>query len=102
MTPAPTTVRDAVDRALAAYADLQAVAEDVEDEWMYVQDLTTAHRDRLEAVAAADGDRELDPAAGAAVEAGCDEIGRIADPHRAIDWLSTFPSVVAIALGMEP
>jgi len=96
------TVRDAVDRALAAYADLQAVAEEVEDEWMYIQDLTAAHRDRLEALADADGDRELDPAVGSAVEAACDEIGRIRDPHRAIDWLSTFPSVVAIALGQEP
>jgi hypothetical protein len=27
------------------------------------------------------------------------EIGLIADPHRAIDWLSTFPHVVALALG---
>jgi acyl-CoA reductase-like NAD-dependent aldehyde dehydrogenase len=102
VTPAPTTVSDAVDRALAAYADLQAVAEEVEDEWMYIQDLTAAHRERLEAAVAADGDRELDPATGAAVEAACDEIGRIVDPHRAIDWLSTFPSVVAISLGMEP
>ncbi len=96
------TVRDAVDRALAAYADLQGGAEDVEDEWMYIQDLTAAHRERLEALADADGDRELDPAVGSAIEAACDEIGRIRDPHRAIDWLSTFPSVVAIALGQEP
>jgi hypothetical protein len=102
VTPAYATVRDAIDRGLAAYADLQALAEEVEDEWMYVQDLTTAHRDRLEAIAASDGDRPLDPAVGAAVDAACDEIGRITDPHRAIDWLSTFPSVVAIALGMEP
>lgn len=98
----PVTVRDAVDRALAAYADLQAVAEEVEDEWMYVQDLTSAHRERLEVMADADGDRGIDPAVGAAVEAVCEEIGRMADPHRAIDWLSTFPSVVAIALGREP
>jgi hypothetical protein len=102
VTSALATVSDAVDRALAAYADLQALAEEVEDEWMYVQDLTAAHRDRLEAVAAANGSRELDPAVGVAIEAACDEIGRIADPHRAIDWLSTFPSVVAIALGEEP
>ena len=102
VTPAPTTVRDAIDRALAAHADLQALAEEVEDEWMYVQDLATAHRVRLEAVAADDGARELGPEVGAAIEAACDEIGRIADPHRAIDWLSTFPSIVVIALGMEP
>jgi hypothetical protein len=102
VTSSPETVRDAVDRALAAHADLQALAEEVEDEWMYVQDLSAAHSDRLEAIAAADGDRAVDPAVSAAIEAACDQIGRIADPHRAIDWLSTFPSVVAIALGVEP
>ena len=102
MTHPPATARDAIDRALAAYADLQTVAEDVDDEWMYIQDLTTAHRERLEAIAEAEGDRGLDLAVGAAVEAACEEIGRIRDPHRAIDWLSTFPSVVAIALGLEP
>ena len=31
-----------------------------------------------------------------------DEIGRISDPHRAIDWLSTFPQVVLLALGEPP
>lgn len=102
MSQPPASVRDAVDRAIAAYADLQGVAEDVEDEWMYIVDLTSAHRERLEAVADADGDRGIDPAVGSAVEAACEEIGRITDPHRAIDWLSTFPSVVAIALGREP
>ena len=30
----------------------------------------------------------------AAVDRAIDEIGRIDDPHRAIDWLSTFPQVV--------
>jgi hypothetical protein len=102
VTPAPTTVLDAVERALGAHADLQSLAEEVEDEWMYIQDLAAAHRERLESIAAAEGDRELDPAVGIAVEAACDEIGRITDPHRAIDWLSTFPSVVAIALVGEP
>jgi hypothetical protein len=28
-----------------------------------------------------------------------DEIGRISDPHRAIDWLSTFPQAALLALG---
>ena len=27
---------------------------------------------------------------------------RIADPHRAIDWLSTFPAVIELALGPAP
>jgi hypothetical protein len=30
------------------------------------------------------------------------EIGRITDPHRAIDWLSTYPLVVLTALGEDP
>jgi hypothetical protein len=35
----------------------------------------------------------------AAIGRAIDEIGRINDPHRAIDWLSTFPQVVLLALG---
>ncbi len=35
----------------------------------------------------------------AAIGRAIDEIGRISDPHRAIDWLSTFPQVVLVALG---
>ena len=38
----------------------------------------------------------------AAIDRAIDEIGRISDPHRAIDWLSTFPQVVLIGLGEEP
>ncbi len=37
-----------------------------------------------------------------AVDRAIDEIGRIEDPHRAIDWLSTFPQVVLLALGERP
>jgi len=105
MTPdsvGPVAVRDAVDGALEAYAALQEVAEEVEDEWMYVQDLTAAHRSRLEAIAAIDGDDPIAPAIARAIETACDEIALVTDPHRAIDWLSTFPSVVAIALGRAP
>ena len=100
--PAPATVDDAVRMALDAYAGLQEVAEGVEDEWTYIQELTAAHRERLEAIAAEDGDRALDEAVSAAIVAACEEVERISDPHRAIDWLSTFPSVVAVALGREP
>ena len=77
------------------------LAEDVEDEWTYVTDLEAAWRDRL--TLAADGRAsELATApSSAAVDRAIDEIGRIDDPHRAIDWLSTFPQVVLVALG-EP
>jgi hypothetical protein len=36
-----------------------------------------------------------------AVDAAIDEIALITDPHRAIDWLSTFPQVVRLALAAE-
>ena len=39
------------------------------------------------------------PTTEAAIDRAIDEIGRIEDPHRAIDWLSTFPQVVLVALG---
>ena len=38
----------------------------------------------------------------AAVDRAIDEIDRITDPHRAIDWLSTFPQVVLLAIGELP
>jgi len=98
----PVAVRDAIDGALDSYSVLQELAEEVEDEWMYVQDLTAAHRSRLEAIAATDGDDPVGPAVARAIETACDEIALVTDPHRAIDWLSTFPSVVAIALGRAP
>ena len=41
-------------------------------------------------------------ATSAAVDRAIAEIGLIADPHRAIDWLSTFPQVVLLALGETP
>jgi hypothetical protein len=96
------TFAAAIDRALAAYADLTALAEDIEDEWSYVNDLSSAWRDRLEAAAATDPDATIDPAADAAIDRAIDEIGRITDPHRAIDWLSTFPQVALVALGETP
>jgi hypothetical protein len=34
-----------------------------------------------------------------AVDEAIAEIALITDPHKAIDWLSTFPHVVALALG---
>jgi hypothetical protein len=96
------SVAAAIDRALHAYAALTELGEEVEDEWSYVQDLSAAWRTRLEAVTAARGEEALDPAIDAAVDAAIDEIGRIDDPHRAIDWLSTFPQVTLLALGEGP
>lgn len=99
---ASTTVAEAIDRALSAYAALTELGEEIEDEWSYVNDLASAWRDRLDAVAGARADAEVDAATDAAIDRAIDEIARIADPHRAIDWLSTFPQVTLIALGETP
>ena len=99
---APATVAQAIDRVLTAYADLTALGEEIEDEWSYVNDLATAWRERLEDVADARPDALLSDEVDAAIDRAIDEIDRIADPHRAIDWLSTFPQVTLLALGEAP
>lgn len=102
MIPDPATVDAALERALDAYAALAELGEEIEDEWTYVNDLSGAWRERIEAVATAGQDRPIDPAAAAAIDAAIAEIGRIGDPHRAIDWLSTYPQVILLALGERP
>ncbi len=96
------TIRDLIDRALDAYAVLEELGEEIEDEWSYVADLSDAWRTRLDAVAAHHGTGAAPDEAGTAVDLAIDEIGRIEDPHRAIDWLSTFPQVVLLAIGERP
>jgi hypothetical protein len=96
------TVRDAIARARLAYASLGELGETIEDEWSYVTDLGAAWDARLEEVATGRGDDRIATEASAAVDRAIDEVGRIADAHRAIDWLSTFPQVVLVALGERP
>lgn len=93
------TVASLVGRTLVAYASLAAVAEAIDEEWQYLADLGAVWRPRLEAVADARGAEPVPPEVAAAVDAAIGEIGRIEDPHRAIDWLSTFPQVVLLAFG---
>jgi hypothetical protein len=93
------TVADIVDRALSGFDMLAARAESVEDEWQYVTDLRTVWKARLHAVAEARGIESSPAGAAAAVTALVEEAGRITDPHRAIDWLSTLPQVALAALG---
>jgi len=88
----------ATERAAAAYRTLADLAETIEDEWQYVTDLVDAYLPRIEALAEA-GPARLGPEQTAAVDEAIAEIGLIADPHKAIDWLSTFPHVVGLALG---
>ena len=96
------TIRDALDRALDAYTVLSELAEGIEDEWSYVNDLTDAWRTRFDEVIVRHGDGDASDETSQAIDQAIDEIQRIEDPHRAIDWLSTFPQVVLVAVGIRP
>lgn len=96
------TIADAIVAAQAAYDTLAGLAEDVADEWSYVNDLATAWRDRFDEVVAARGYEPASVGVAAAIDAVAAEAGAIDDPHRAIDWLSTCPQIVLIALGERP
>lgn len=94
----PASIADLVERALGGYAALAELAETVEDEWTYVDDLRTAWSARLAAVAAARATERSSPELERAVDALVDEASAIDDEHRAVDWLSTFPQVLLTAL----
>lgn len=96
------TIAAAIAAARPAYDDLTALAEDVEDEWSYVNDLATAWTDRMDQVAGARGHEPAARGVAEAVPALAAEVALLDDPHRAIDWLSTFPQVLLIALGERP
>jgi hypothetical protein len=98
----PDTIDAAVEHALDCLESLASLGEDVEDEWQYVQDLSAAWRARLEAVATRRGGEILPAERGAAIVRVCAEAALLEDPHRAIDWLSTFPQVVLVALDERP
>lgn len=98
----PETIQPVVDRALEAYERLAELGEEVEDEWSYVIDLAGAWRERLADLAAHRGAQAAPEGASVAVDRAIAEIDLITDPHRAIDWLSTFPQVVLLALGTQP
>ena len=96
------SVADAITAASAAYDAMAELAEDVEDEWSYVTDLADAWRERLAEVADARGHEPAGDGVAEAVAILSAEVGAIDDPHRAIDWLSTFPQVLLIAVGENP
>jgi hypothetical protein len=96
------TIGDAIAAARPAYDALIALAEDIEDEWSYVNDLATAWLERMDDVADARGHERVAAGVAAAVPALVAEVAALDDPHRAIDWLSTFPQVLLIALGERP
>jgi hypothetical protein len=92
------TVSTAVSRSLDALDALGLLGEAIDDEWSYVTDLVAAQRARLEAIDRRRGPDPLTVERATAVDLAIEEAGRIADPNRAIDWLSTFPDLVALAL----
>jgi hypothetical protein len=92
------TVRECIERALVAYGALALLGEEVEDEWQYVTDLSAAQADRLADLATHHGDAPASEPTQIAIATAIEEIGLIGDPHRAIDWLSTFPEIVELAL----
>lgn len=98
----PGTVGDVIAVARDGYEDLLGLAEEIEDEWSETNDLATVWTDRLDDVAAARGAEAAPDRLVAAVAALVDEARSVDDPHRAIDWLSTFPQVLLIALGERP
>jgi hypothetical protein len=61
-----------------------------------------AWRERLTEVADRRGTEPVPEAVATAVDRAITEIGLITDPHRAIDWLSTYPQVVLLALDEAP
>lgn len=96
------TVGELIERAVAAHARLGRVAEAIDAEATYLADLQTVWTARLRAVGAARADELADPATVRAIEAVEGQVDRIADPHRAFDWLSTLPQVVLLALREAP
>ena len=96
------TIHGALDRALEAYGALSELGESIDDEWSYVNDLGDAWRARLEAVDATRGEEPIGDEVEMAIDRAIEEVGLIEDAHRAIDWLSTFPQVVLIALRETP
>jgi hypothetical protein len=93
------TIPELMVRATAALELLAGTAEPVVDEQQYVRDLVTVWSARLAAVGTARASQPPDPEADAAIGWLAAEAARIADPHRAIDWLSTLPQAALLAIG---
>ena len=96
------TIAAVLDAARPAYDRLQERGEEIEDEWSYVNDLAEAWRARFDEVEEARGGDPAAPEQVAAAEALDREADAIDDPHRAIDWLSTFPQLLLVSLGERP
>lgn len=94
-----TSIPVLVERIVGALGTLAVLGESVEDEWTYVHDLEAVWSARLRAIAATRSSAEIPADLEPAIDRLIDEVGRITDPHRAIDWLSTLPQATLVALG---
>ena len=97
--PATPSRSELAERASDAFVALADLGQTIETEWQYVTDLVDAYLPALRALG--HGRETVAESTAAAVEEAIAEIGLIEDPHRAIDWLSTFPHVIGLALGGE-
>ena len=88
--------------AVESLGVLANTAAPVEEEWQYVGDLVTVWGGTLRAVATARAGQAGPAGAEAAIDRLAAEAASIADPHRAIDWLSTLPMVALLAVGEGP
>jgi hypothetical protein len=88
----------AIDAAISAFDALVALSEEIEDEWLFVNDLSTAFGEQLADLRARLGSAEVPATSVAALEEAAAEVRLIRDPHKAIDWLSTYPAIVTLAL----
>jgi len=96
------TVAELLDRALSALDALGSLGEEIEEEWSFVTDLVAAQGERLGAIADLRGLEAASLVAVSAIDSAVEETRLLCDPHRAIDWLSTFPGLVVLALGEPP
>ena len=94
----PIRAADLLATALAALEVLSELGESIEDEWIYVTKLAEMGRARLTA-SVPDAGALVPAETAAAIDELAAEAGRITDPHRAIDWLSTLPAIAELALG---
>ena len=98
---APEPIESVLPRALGALQALAELGESIEDEWQYVNDLLRIHTADLQALA--DGRRTAGRRRRRSRRSICwpTRPSRITDPHRAIDWLSTLPQAVRLALELR-
>jgi hypothetical protein len=96
------TIQTAIDRVTQAYTGLVELGEAIDDEWSYVNELSEAWRERLDELRADRRDQPISAETSIAIDLAIEQVGRIVDPNRAIDWLSTFPQVVLVAFGERP